>query len=78
VNIVQGFDVIVKNVLVLGACGFIGRHLVNRLLTETNVIGYDRVMPDYHVLFHFIQADFVHDEKFEEILLSFQMTRYII
>jgi UDP-glucose 4-epimerase len=72
-NIVQEFDYIVKNVLVLGACGFIGRHLVNRLLSETNVVGYDRVMSDYHAPCQFIQADFAHDEKFEEILSSFQI-----
>jgi UDP-glucose 4-epimerase len=73
VNIVQESDVIVKNVLVLGACGFIGRHLVNRLLLETNVVGYDRVIPDYHASYPFIQANFAHDEKFEDILLSYQI-----
>ena len=62
-----------KNVLVLGACGFIGRHLVSRLLSETSVVGYDRVMPDYHAPYPFIQANFAHDEKFEDILLSYQI-----
>jgi len=67
------FSVIVKNVLVLGACGFIGRHLVDRLLLETNVIGYDRIVPDYHISYPFIQGDFEHDKKIEEMLVSFQI-----
>jgi UDP-glucose 4-epimerase len=62
----------VKNVLVLGANGFIGHYLVNRLLSETNVVGYDRIEPGDPVSYPFIRGDFVHD-KFEEILSSFKI-----
>jgi len=62
-----------KNVLVLGANGFIGHNLVNRLLLENNVVGYDRIAPDINVPYTFIQADFTQDKKIEEILSSFQI-----
>jgi UDP-glucose 4-epimerase len=62
-----------KNVLVLGANGFIGHHLVNKLLFENNVVGYDRIMPDIHISYPFIKADFTQDENFEKILSSFQI-----
>ena len=45
-----------KNVLVLGANGFIGRHLIDKLLLKTKVVGYDRVMPDAKVDYTFICA----------------------
>jgi len=62
-----------KNVLVLGSNGFIGHHLVNRLLLEYNVIGYDRIAPNVSLPYPFIQSDFTQDEKFEDILLSFRI-----
>jgi len=62
-----------KNVLVLGANGFIGRHLINNLMLKANVVGYDRMLPNNHVTYPFIQGDFSVEEKFEELLSSFQI-----
>jgi len=62
-----------KNILVLGANGFIGHHLVNKLLLENNVIGYDRITPDARLSYPFIKADFTKEEKFEEILSTYKI-----
>lgn len=55
-----------KNVLILGATGFIGRYLAEKLQETVNVIGYDRIVAD--VSYPIIQGSFVEEENFEEIL----------
>jgi len=62
-----------KNVLVLGANGFIGHHLINKLLLEHNVVGYDKTKPDVNTPYSFIKADFSQDVNLEKILSSFQI-----
>lgn len=55
-----------KNVLILGATGFIGRHLAEKLQEDTNVLGYARnpISAEYPI----IKGSFSEEEHFEDIL----------
>ena len=55
-----------ENVLILGATGFIGQYLTEKLQETVNVIGYDRIVAD--VSYPIIQGRFAKEENFEEIL----------
>jgi len=62
-----------KNILVLGANGFIGHHLVNKLILNYNVIGYDKTIPEIKTANSFIKGNFFTEIDFEKILTSYQI-----
>ncbi|QNK42422.1 NAD-dependent epimerase/dehydratase family protein [Caproicibacter fermentans] len=62
-----------KNVLVLGANGFIGQHLVSQLLGKVNVIGYGKTVPPICKCSEFIQGDFTTDTRFENLLRKYHI-----
>ena len=49
-----------KNILVLDANGFIGSHLIKKIIPAANVIGYDINLPGADIQFKLIQGDFGH------------------
>ena len=57
-----------KNILILGGCGFIGSFLVKRLQTEHNVILYDLCKPEYPFEGKYIIGNFAEEQNFYSIL----------
>lgn len=59
-----------KTCLILGASGFIGSHLAERLLQNYNVVGYDIRCPQNmnNPNFRFIQGNFNESEDFASII----------
>ncbi|MDN0033678.1 NAD-dependent epimerase/dehydratase family protein [Oscillibacter valericigenes] len=66
-----------KTILVLGANGFIGSHLVSQLLVSHRVVGYGSrptsVQPESEQ-YHYIYGDFLREQNFEQILRTHQIT----
>ena len=63
-----------QNVLVLGANGFIGQNLIQRLSSEVDiVVGYDRSMPEKHLPYLSLKGDFLQEKNFEEILRHYKI-----
>lgn len=58
-------------VLVLGATGFIGQHLIDRLCENKTVIGYDRVMGNLPC--PMIEAEFSAEQGFEALLEEYRI-----
>ncbi|MCR5798913.1 MAG: NAD-dependent epimerase/dehydratase family protein [Lachnospiraceae bacterium] len=72
-----------KNVLIFGGTGFIGRHLCHRLLSEgMNVYVYSRG----HISFEgkirkgisWIKGDFANEENFDELLNDMDVVFHLI
>lgn len=55
-----------KRVLILGAAGFIGRYLAEKLSINSEVIGYDQFQ--LNAGYPIIQGSFAEEEHFEDIL----------
>lgn len=66
-----------KNVLILGANGFIGQHLTNRLLgqKDLSVVGYGLHAPrgTEHERFRFVCGDYREETRFADILTRYQI-----
>lgn len=60
-----------KNVLILGAAGFIGQHLATKLCENVVVVGYDRVLLDARC--QSIQGNFADEKNFEGILRDYHI-----
>lgn len=65
------------NILILGASGFIGHHLIERLLPHHRVIGYSRRVPDLLLSnpnYAHVSGDFVTERNFSQILERYHIT----
>lgn len=62
-----------KNILVLGANGFIGSHLVNKLRETNEVIGYGRGAQSKHNCRVFLERNFVEENEWKTILSEYNI-----
>lgn len=62
-----------KNILVLGASGFIGMKLIENLVTSYNIIGYDRSIKEINSESVMLQGDFCSEKNFESILTDYNI-----